>query len=709
MEQKRFLVLDDDVLIGEMLGYFFGSLGEQYQFTSDLASFYEAVDRWLPDIILIDLKLQDSDGISAFRELAIRKSKAPIIIMSGAGQRILHSAREAAIERGLDVIGTIAKPFDLNELKMLLGRVPQSPVYVTPKPAGAVTHQDLQLAISNRDIRVAVQPKFITQTCNLAGFEALARWQHTRLGNIPPDVFIPLAEQSGLIDSLTTLVFEQSAKWFSQFIAILKSTHEFHVLSDSLTLAVNLSAKSLANDSLFEWLYHCCQRYKLTPEQIVFELTESSAVQDTACSIDNLTRIRLQGFSLSIDDFGAGFSSLQQLVRLPFSEMKIDKSFVLTSAISRESRSVIQASVSLANSMAMQVTAEGVETEEILHLVTGLGCQLVQGYHTGRPMPPESVEAWFRERESQRRQTQFEIAKQIRVFDFGDNTKVKKIVQLVAALLDVPTVLVTVLDSSGQHTLVKLNSDIPEVPRNTSFCQFTVSSERAFVVENALEHELVQYNKLVTEKPGIRFYAGKSYHVHGSVTVGALCAIDYKPRTLPEMHKRILTVLAEILGREISSASQKVQRQRSKFADTHVRTFRAQAELLWEFCSLMEFEINVIIVKVSGLEIINREYGRNHGDDIIHQIQEILYTNSRLDDVAGRYRGAYFSLIRIKSDTDDIQQTAVLLNSKLDAWKATLPKTMQTLSTSMSLHICNTEPKSSFESIFEDAIDYLQG
>lgn len=708
MQQKRLLVLDDDLLIGEMLGYFFDTLGEQYRFTSDIDSFYEAFDQWIPDVVLIDLKLQGSDGISTFRELAQRKSKASLIIMSGAGQRILNSAKEAAVERGLDVMGTLTKPFDLDELKALLGRLPQSPFEARPEPTQNVTIEDLRLAISNRDIYVAVQPKFNTQTQNLTGFEVLARWQHASLGYISPDVFIALAEQYDMIDSLTTLVFEQSANWFSQLTAALKSTPAFHFLSDSLTLAVNLSAKSLANDELFEWLYNCCERYKLAPEQIIFELTESSAVQDSACSLDNLTRIRLHGFSLSIDDFGAGYSSLQQLVRLPFSEMKIDKSFVLNCDKFPESRSVIQASVSLATSMAMKVTAEGVETQEILQLVTDLGCQLVQGYYTGKPMAPDRIESWFRERECQRRKTQVDMASHIRSYDFTDNAKVNKVAHLLAAFLDVPTVLITTLDSSSQHTLFRLASEIPSVPRNISFCQFTVSSDQAFIVENALEHDLLRGNKLVVEEPGIQFYAGKSYCVHGGVTVGALCAIDYKPRTISEAQKQILTLLAGMLGREISNASQKVHIQKSKFSNTHVRAFRAQAELLWEFCSAMEFELNVIIVKVSGLETINKEHGRKCGDDIIHQIQEIMSTNSRSADVSGRYRGAYFSLMRIKSDTDEMQQTVDSLNAEFDTWKAALPASMHELGMSMSLHVCSTEPRNSFESIVEDAIDFLQ-
>ncbi|HSP01151.1 MAG TPA: EAL domain-containing protein, partial [Thioalkalivibrio sp.] len=167
--------------------------------------------------------------------------------------------------------------------------------------------------------------------------------------------------------------------------------------SSDLSLSVNISARTLNDLGLIDRLVERCQRLQIHPASLIFELTETSAMDDPITSLDLLTRLRMKGFHLSIDDFGTGFSSMVQLVRLPFSEIKVDKSFVMTAMESRESRTVIRSIVELGHGLGLRCTAEGVETQEALEYVTEVGCDLAQGYHIARPMPGEDALAWMTE------------------------------------------------------------------------------------------------------------------------------------------------------------------------------------------------------------------------------------------------------------------------------------------------------------------------
>jgi EAL domain-containing protein (putative c-di-GMP-specific phosphodiesterase class I) len=199
-----------------------------------------------------------------------------------------------------------------------------------------------------------------------------------------PVDFIPVAEQVGLIDALTTQIFNLSLAWFSRTCA-----------GSILKLSLNISAKSLVDIHLADNLSNICSLHGVAPERVVLELTESSAMVDPILSLDLMTRFRVKGFQLSIDDFGTGFSSMVQLVRLPFSEIKVDKSFVINAQSSRESRAVVKSIIDLGHSLGLQVTAEGVENRETLEYLSSLDCDFAQGYFIARPMSGENVSDWL--------------------------------------------------------------------------------------------------------------------------------------------------------------------------------------------------------------------------------------------------------------------------------------------------------------------------
>jgi EAL domain-containing protein (putative c-di-GMP-specific phosphodiesterase class I) len=194
-------------------------------------------------------------------------------------------------------------------------------------------------------------------------------------------------EQSGNMDLLTYRVIETGLSWFAE------AGRDNH-----LTLAINIAGGSLTDVIFTDVLIEQCALLKIDPARIVLELTETSATQRTADAMDILTRVRLKGFHLSIDDFGTGYSSLVQLAQLPFSEIKVDKSFVGAMLGSEEAHKIVATTLGLGKALHLTSVAEGVENEAQLRALAELECDQAQGFHIARPMDGEAVRAWLRER-----------------------------------------------------------------------------------------------------------------------------------------------------------------------------------------------------------------------------------------------------------------------------------------------------------------------
>lgn len=245
---------------------------------------------------------------------------------------------------------------------------------------------DLRRSISEGEIIVHYQPKADLDGGALHGFEALARWIHPRLGSVPPDEFIPLAEQSGYITALTECVLRK----------VIGQLQAWKAISLEPVVSVNLSALDLLNAELPVKLSRWLEEHGIAAEKLILEITESAVMRDTGYSMQVLNRLRECGVKLSIDDFGTGYSSLSQLKRLPVDELKIDKSFLmqLTDSASNDA-AIVKATIELGHNMGLTVTAEGVETAACMAFLKTHNCDSVQGYIVARPMPPEEVPGWL--------------------------------------------------------------------------------------------------------------------------------------------------------------------------------------------------------------------------------------------------------------------------------------------------------------------------
>lgn len=246
------------------------------------------------------------------------------------------------------------------------------------------TAEEIAAGIENDEFEPFFQPKVDIATGKVVGAEALARWQHPQQGIVPPYAFIDALEASGRIDMLMRCMLRKSAA----------ACRTLQTLGHESTVSVNVSLKSLHDVTVADQIMEIVWSQRVEPRQMILEITESAATTELGKALDNLTRLRMRGFGLAIDDYGTGYSSLAQLTRVPFTELKIDQSFV-THAGKRESAKVILASsLEMARKLKIQAVAEGVETRENWDLLCELKCDVAQGYYIARPMAMKNYVKW---------------------------------------------------------------------------------------------------------------------------------------------------------------------------------------------------------------------------------------------------------------------------------------------------------------------------
>lgn len=245
---------------------------------------------------------------------------------------------------------------------------------------------DLPNAVTHDELWVDYQPKTALNSGKAKHFEALIRWHHPTLGLIRPDEFIELAERSGNISLLS--------QWM--LIHVCQQLHVWNQSGQRLSVAINLSANDITNAQLPQQLEQLLKTYNLAPCQLAIEVTETTAMQDMSQVVNILKEISTLGIVLAIDDFGTGYSSLAQLKRLPFNELKIDKSFILRLNTDEDDRLIVRSTIELGHRLGLKVIAEGVENYETAVLLSKMGCDYLQGYWIAKPMPSHQVLNWLK-------------------------------------------------------------------------------------------------------------------------------------------------------------------------------------------------------------------------------------------------------------------------------------------------------------------------
>jgi len=340
-------------------------------------------------VLVLDLNMPEMDGVEVMRQLAQRAQLPVLILISGHDCGILRAAEKLGQAQNLEILAAFHKPLEIDHFQQLLLHhfseagidQGQSPGKMPPP---ALLPGDLRKAIRDDQLTLHYQPQVEMASNTLIGVEALVRWQHPTLGLIFPDRFITLAEQHNLMAALTEQVIDM----------VIKQIQQWRAADLPLAVAVNISADNITSLLLPEQISDLMTSSQLDPTLLTLEVTETALMRELVTSLDVLTRLRMKGTGLSIDDFGTGYSSLAQLHRVPFTELKIDLSFVSVMVQDPQARAIVKTCIMLGHELDMRVVAEGVEDQRTLDLLRVMGCDVVQGYLIARPMPANELRQW---------------------------------------------------------------------------------------------------------------------------------------------------------------------------------------------------------------------------------------------------------------------------------------------------------------------------
>ncbi len=385
-DQLRVIVVEDDVSQRQLAVRYLTRLGvntvvEAGDGAEALEKIRSAASPF--DIAICDLSMPGMDGVQFIRHMASDHLVHSLILLSGMASPLIATVETMARSHGLTVLGAIEKPVTEQKLDNYLVKYrPGGRARHAPLPQ--VSHDEIEDGMAAGQFVAYYQPKVDFNTLKVCGFEALARWNHPALGLTGPGAFISAAEQSGAIHALTEymldLAFNQVRTWSGAGL--------------ETGVAVNLSVAYLGDTGAAGAIAALAQRSGVPPQQITLEVTESLFAANLAAVLENVARLRMMGFHISLDDFGTGFASVQQLMRVPFTELKIDQSFINGAATRPSLRTILESCLHLAGKLKLQSVAEGIERDEEWQLLKSLGCNIAQGYLIARPMPAEVVPEW---------------------------------------------------------------------------------------------------------------------------------------------------------------------------------------------------------------------------------------------------------------------------------------------------------------------------
>jgi len=385
---RSVLIVDDDPILCAVAESYFQNRGiDMIRTAENGAQALETLDANSGnfDFILCDLNMPKMDGVQLFHHLKHRDFAGSIVIISGEQETIVSIAENLAAKHELNIVASLRKPLDFRKLDQVIAKTAIPVPKHTGLQTAEITRDDLDRGIKAGEMVVYYQPKIEVATRKVRGAEALVRWNHPDKGLISPAQFVPLAEQCGLITDLTISVLhkviDDAALW-------MKFRQNFRI---SINLSVDVLRDLSFPDKLAEWIDDA----GLDRSVFVLEITESRLLEKDTVPMEVFARLRMMGFDLSIDDFGTGYSNIEHLKEFPFSELKIDQSFVKESSLDPRACAIVESSAALGKMLGLRMVAEGVETVIDWEFVASLGVDEVQGFFFGKPMPFEKLMEWM--------------------------------------------------------------------------------------------------------------------------------------------------------------------------------------------------------------------------------------------------------------------------------------------------------------------------
>jgi len=387
----HFLIAEDDEFQRHWLAVMLAKLGAQHVVEAENGRVALQIlqDRKHPiDISFVDLNMPDMDGIELVRHLANDENTTSIVLTSALGSALLLSVETMSKAYGLDLLGTFEKPATPEVLTDLIAK------YVPPHARGngkkalpVFTLQDIHEGVVAGQFEPFFQPQVELATGKVRLVEVFVRWRHPHYGLVPPAAFFPVLEATGHMDELNWAMIERA-------VAACRKWHDSGLM---LSVGINLSVTSLAEPGLADKILKHIQQHKIDCQYVMFEISEMMAMTDVPICLENLARLRMKGFGLSIGDYGTAHSNVQQLLRIPFQDLKLDRGFVAGASKDEHTRIALQSALELAKKLRRNSVAVGVETREDWDLLRDLGCNYAQGYYIAKPMERDAVPAWIEE------------------------------------------------------------------------------------------------------------------------------------------------------------------------------------------------------------------------------------------------------------------------------------------------------------------------
>jgi EAL domain-containing protein (putative c-di-GMP-specific phosphodiesterase class I)/CheY-like chemotaxis protein len=339
------------------------------------------------DVAIVDLGLGGTDALELLRDIARLPRPVRVIVTGEHNAGVLFAVEMLARAYGVDLLATVARPVIATRLQDLLADLGPSsmPAVSAPDAVPVLGFAEIGEGLRDGQFEPFFQPRIELASGVVKGVEVFARWRHPAYGLLGPAAFVGALQANGRIDFLDWTMLESA-------VAHCRALHDAGL---ALSVSMNLAPGTLAHPQFIRQVTSCLGRHGLLPEHVTFEMPEAYLLDFDAAFIERLVRLRMLGFGLAIDDYGTGRSNLQLLARVPFSELKIDRSFVVGASKNRPLGTVLRSCLTLARSLDRMSTAVGVETQQDWDFLQRLGCTYAQGYFIANPMEAAAIPDWI--------------------------------------------------------------------------------------------------------------------------------------------------------------------------------------------------------------------------------------------------------------------------------------------------------------------------
>jgi EAL domain-containing protein (putative c-di-GMP-specific phosphodiesterase class I) len=392
MDYPRVLVLDDYAFTRSIHVMMLRRLGvtDIFQASDTRQALRELQASGGVDIVLCDLVGRDLDHLEFLQQAARAGLVRAVALCSTLEPAVSRALERTALLVGLELLGVMSQPMRMRPLHRMIQQYRQRRGESKVQPEilkQATCANDIRRGLAQGEFQAWFQPKLALREGTLTGVEALVRWEHPTRGLLLPRDFLTEVLANNLIHQM----FEQV---LVQGLTFLRDMRRQNI---NIEIAFNLHASQMASDDFADYIQGALKRYELPGSLLIFEVAESGLLDLEPKVRDNLLRLRMLGCGLAIDDFGLGFSSLQLLCRLPFSQIKLDKKFVNT-LHHPISKTMVVSTLALAQSLNMSLVIEGIGSEWVRESLVQMGCKEGQGFFLGRPMCAKELQHWLRER-----------------------------------------------------------------------------------------------------------------------------------------------------------------------------------------------------------------------------------------------------------------------------------------------------------------------